>query len=78
MFFLLGDDGGFCYETFEALVKALNAVLLSTLTSTPLSLFFLAETYQDRKTRSMDARDKKIQQKESRATADLQRMRITE
>ena len=59
MFFLLGDDGGFCYETFGALVKALNAVLLSTLTSSPLSLFFLAETYQDRKTRSMDARDKK-------------------
>ena len=24
MFFLLGDDGGFCYETFGALVKALN------------------------------------------------------
>ena len=22
--FLLGDDGGFCYETFGALVKALN------------------------------------------------------
>ena len=24
MFFLLGDDGGFCYETFSAFVKALN------------------------------------------------------
>ena len=24
MFFLLGVDGGFCYETFGALVKALN------------------------------------------------------
>ena len=24
MFFLLRDDGGFCYETFGALVKALN------------------------------------------------------
>ena len=24
MFFLLGDDGGFCYETFGTLVKALN------------------------------------------------------
>ena len=24
MFFLLGDDGGFCYETFGVLVKALD------------------------------------------------------
>ena len=24
MFFLLGDDGGFCNETFSALVKALD------------------------------------------------------
>ena len=24
MFFLLGDDGGFCYETFGALAKALK------------------------------------------------------
>ena len=28
MFFLLGDDGGFCYETFGALVKALNNTAL--------------------------------------------------
>ena len=28
MFFLLGDDGRFCYEMFGALVKALNNTAL--------------------------------------------------
>ena len=28
MFFLLGDDGGFSYEMFDLLVKALNNTVL--------------------------------------------------
>ena len=32
MFFLLGDNGGFCYEAFGALVKALNTYEMFQLT----------------------------------------------